>query len=306
MFKEMIINQMQTALQNEDELYEKLQETYINKNIKERLSHNIKFTNFVPLRSVNIPINNVMYIRGRFNRAVILSDKSFLQTVFLNPVNEELTDALDVPSMGFIESIIREYQSIRNHDERKVPALTLYKLRNPYFSYLIAFASSFFSRKNYVFSMKERQKALIINELSSLPCLNENLKQKIMLDIVKNIGKIKVTRTMASYDYAALNTFKAIERLNFRRQIMARDLYYRKEIAVGRYIVPCMLKRVKLSLENIEEMVVYLRENLVQEILNSNFVDENTKSYFGFRTPLLQEGNLITSFSGIAFEGLPV
>ena len=87
---------------------------------------------------------------------------------------------------------------------------------------------------------------------------------------------------------------------------MARDLYYRKEIAVGRYIVPGMLKRVKLSLENIEEMVVYLRENLVQEILNSNFVDENTKSYFGFRTPLLQEGNLITSFSGIAFEGLPV
>ncbi len=142
MFKEMIINQLKTALENEEELYEKLQETYINKNIKERLSHNIKFTNFVPLRSVNIPINNVMYIRGRFNRAVILSDKSFLQTVFLNPVNEELTDALDVSSMGFIESIIREYQSIRNHDGRKVPALTLYKLRNPYFSYLIAFASS--------------------------------------------------------------------------------------------------------------------------------------------------------------------
>lgn len=302
----MIINKLKTALENEEELYETLSQSYINKNMKEKLPYNIKFTNFVPIPLNGTFIDNVMYVRGRFNRAVIVSNKNFLQTIFLNPVSEELTDALEVPNMSFFESMIRKYLEIRNHNERQIYETEFRKLRNPYFSYLISFASSFFSRKFIIHSLKQKHKNLVINQLSSLPYLNEELKDKITKDIIKNLLKIKPTKVSASYDSSEENTIKAKGRMNYRRRIMAIDFYFRKEIAVGRFIIPAMLKRVKLTSEDIEEMVTHLRENLLTEIETTTILPEELKAFFRINQPFLQEGNFITSFSGIAFEGLPV
>ncbi len=58
--------------------------------------------------------------------------------------------------------------------------------------------------------------------------------------------------------------------------------------------------------EVIEEMVTHLRENLLTEIETTTILPEELKAFFRINQPFLQEGNFITSFSGIAFEGLPV
>jgi hypothetical protein len=203
------------------------------------------------------------------------SQETKLLFSFKNPdlIDVNIMEALNKISTSFDNSlplykayknlIISNYMNVSDQDF----------ISNYYFSYLVSFASSSFLilRKHYYLMSKISN--LVENQISNLPTelsIVEEMKivNKIADYILTNLTVSKKTPSFIvrkSHNNLSEEQLSILKKNmnSFFKKMIYSDLIFKKNIAIAKYIIPFLIKKVKLSDNSINRFISLCQEHLI-------------------------------------------
>lgn len=206
------------------------------------------------------------------------SQETKLLFSFKNPslIDTNIMEALNKISTSFDNSlplykayknlIISNYMNVSDQDF----------ISNYYFSYLVSFASSSFliSRKHYYLMSKISN--LVENQISNLPTELSIVEEMKILNKIADyiLNSLTVSKKTPSFIVRKTNNNLSEEQLSilkknmnsFLKKMIYSDLIFKKNIAIAKYIIPFLIKKVKLSENTINRFISLCQEHLIDII----------------------------------------